>query len=854
MAGKRNLLKKTKKIFFYGIAAAVLFVGSLSVWALTLDIPDFEAFDQRKVVQSTKIYDRSGDILLYDIHNDIRRTVVAFGEIPPGVKNATVAMEDSNFYNHYGISFLAIMRAAFVDVIYGGVHQGGSTITQQLVKKALLTDEQTITRKLKELVLALKVERAFSKEQILGFYLNEIPYGSSAYGIAAAAETFFGKKLRDITLAESTYLASLPNAPTFYSPYGPHQKELNERKNLVLKRMLDLGFITQDEADKAEREEVKFIPRGNETLKAPHFIFYVRDYLTEKYGEEAVESGGLKVVTTLDWNLQQKAEDLTEKFVEDEEEKFNVYNAGLIATDPQTGQILVMVGSKDWFSEPKPEGCSPGLNCKFEPHVNVTAYASGRQPGSAFKPFVYATAFQKGFTPETAVFDLPTEFNPSCDPDAAKALAREEEQNEEKKDNCYHPRNYDGVFRGPIILREALAQSINLPAVKTLYLAGLSESLKTAKKLGITTLNDPDRYGLTLVLGGGEVKLLEMVGAYGVFANDGVRNPLTSILKVEDAKGNILEEFQPKPEEVLDKQTARLINDVLSDNEARTPAFGAASPLYFPGWDVAAKTGTTNDSRDAWVVGYTPNLAWGVWFGNNDNSEMVKSIAGFIAAPLWNAFFQEASRTLEKKEFISPAPTEPKKAVLNGGWRGSRTYTIDKISKKLATAFTPQQYKEEKPLIQIHSILYWLDKNNPDGPIPQNPSDDSQFSLWEYPVRKWAESKNLREESESDIPTQYDDVHLPQYAPEISFVVSPPDESTYSGSISFTLSASSRYPISQMDVIFGNRFIGSIKNAPYSFSIDLAKIKDLRPEETLVINVYDSVGNSSSLEKTIRLR
>ncbi len=848
--GKRGL-----KIFFpYGVVGAVFAVGAFSVWAMTIDLPDFKTFDQRKIIQSTKIYDRSGDILLYDIHNDIRRTVVALNEVPASVKNATVAIEDSNFYNHRGVDFSSIARAAFTNLLYGEVRQGGSTITQQLVKKALLTDERTIRRKFKELILALKLERVLDKEQILELYLNEIPYGSSAYGIAAAAETFFGKKLGEITLAEAAYLASLPNAPTFYSPYGSRQKELDERKNLVLKRMADLDFITEEESEATKKEVVKFVPRGNETLKAPHFIFYVRDYLTQKYGEDAVENGGLKVITTLDWNLQQKAEELTRNFVEDEEEKFNVYNAGLTAADPASGQILVMVGSKDWFSDPEPEGCSPGLNCKFEPHVNVTAYASGRQPGSAFKPFVYATAFQKGFTPETAVFDLPTEFNPSCDPDAAKALAREEEQNEEKKDNCYHPRNYDGVFRGPIILREALAQSINLPAVKTLYLAGLSESLKTAKKLGITTLNDPDRYGLTLVLGGGEVKLLEMVGAYGVFANDGVRNPLTSILKVEGAKGNILEEFQPKPEEVLDKQTARLINDVLSDNEARTPAFGAASPLYFPGWDVAAKTGTTNDSRDAWVVGYTPNLAWGVWFGNNDNSEMVKSIAGFIAAPLWNAFFQEASRTLEKKEFVPPAPTEPKKAALNGEWRGSRTYTIDKISKKLATAFTPQQYKEERPLIQIHSILYWLDKNNPDGPIPQNPSDDSQFSLWEYPVRKWAESKNLREESESDIPTQYDDVHLPQYAPSVSFALEPPSEIQYSGSLSFRLAATGHYPINQMDIIFGGRFIGSIRNAPYSFSIDLAKIKDLRPEETLVVNVYDSVGNSSSLEKKINLK
>ena len=856
MARERKRLGAIKKLFIYALISAIFIIGATSVWALTLDVPDFEAFDQRKIIQSTKIYDRSGDILLYDIHNDIRRTVVEFGEIPASVKNATVAIEDSNFYNHHGVSFLSIVRAAIASIIYGGVSQGGSTITQQLVKKALLTDERTITRKFKELVLALKVEREFGKEQILGFYLNEIPYGSSAYGIAAAAETFFGKKIRDITLAEAAYLASLPNAPTLYSPYGSHKRELDERKNLVLKRMRDLEFITNEKMAEAEKESVKFVARGNETLKAPHFVFYVRDYLTEKYGEDTVESGGLKITTTLDWNLQQKAEELTKKFVEEEESKFNVYNAGLTAVDPASGQILVMVGSRDWFMNPKPEGCKPGIDCKFEPNVNVTAYASGRQPGSAFKPFVYATAFKKGYTPETAVFDLPTEFNPSCDPDAAKALAKEalESETAEKKDNCYHPRNYDGIFRGPITLREALAQSINLPAVKTLYLAGLNDSLRTAKSVGITTLNDPDRYGLTLVLGGGEVKLLEMVGAYGVFAADGVRNPLTPILRVENFKGKILEEYESRPEKVLEPETARLINDVLSDNDARAPAFSASSPLYFPGWDVAAKTGTTNDSRDAWVVGYTPNLAWGVWFGNNDNSEMVKSIAGFIAAPLWNAFFQEALKTLEKKEFTPPSAPNAKKAALKGEWRGSLTYTIDKISKKLATDFTPSQYREEKALTQIHSILYWLDKNNPDGPIPEDPAKDSQFSLWEYPVRAWMASRGIREETSDDVPTQLDDVHRPEYAPKASFAVPAPDEASYAGSLSFAVSASGHYPISQIDVVFGSRFMGSIKNPPYYFSFDLSKIKDLRPQEMLVIKIYDNVGNSAVLEKEVQLK
>ena len=858
----RRPLKRAKKLFWFGGIAAVLTLGVLAVWALTIDLPDFETFGERKIIQSTKIYDRSEDVLLYDIHSDVRRTVVAPNEIPANIKNATVAIEDSNFYNHRGVAIFSIIRAALANILYGEVRQGGSTVTQQLVKKALLTDERTLSRKFKELILALKVERAFSKEQILGFYLNEIPYGSSAYGVAAAAETFFGKKPHELSLAEAAYLASLPNAPTFYSPYGSHKKELDNRKNLVLKRMADLDFISKEEAEAAENEIVQFVPRGNETLKAPHFIFYIRDYLTEKYGEEAVERGGLKVVTTLDWRLQQKAEELTKKFVEEEEEKFNVYNAGLVAVDPASGQILVMVGSKDWFGQPKPEGCTTGRDCKFEPNVNVTAYGKGRQPGSAFKPFVYATAFQKGYTPETAVFDLPTEFNPSCDPDAASVMAKEDqekseeksEEKENKEDACYHPRNYDGVFRGPIILRQALAQSINLPAVKTLYLAGLRDSLKTAEKLGITSLTEPDRYGLTLVLGGGEVRLLEMVGAYSVLANEGTRNPLKAILKIEDSKGNILEEFQPKPEETLEAQTARLINDILSDNDARAPAFGEASYLYIPGYKVAAKTGTTNDYRDAWVVGYVPNFAMGVWFGNNDNSSMEKRVAGFIAAPLWNAFFQEALKVLEKKDFTSPAPGEAKKAVLKGEWRGSRTYTIDKISGKLATAFTPPQYQEEKPLTQIHSILYWVDKNDPAGPIPHNPENDPQFSLWEYPVMLWAKSKNMREENENDMPKNFDDVHSPEYAPGVSFVIEPPEEAGYTESISFTLSAGGRYPVSQMDVLFGGRFIGSIKSQPYSFSVDLSRIKDLRTEETLVIKVYDSVGNNTAISRKIRIQ
>lgn len=849
---QRKKFKKIRTLFLAGSFLLILLTGIAAIWVLMLDIPDFEAFGQRKIIQSTKIYDREGRVLLYDIHSDVRRTIVSYEEIPRHIKNATVAIEDSSFYNHRGIDFSSIGRAFLINLFSGRIRQGGSTITQQLVKNTLLTPERTLNRKIKEAVLALKVEQALSKEEILHFYLNEIPYGASAYGVAAATEVYFGKDVKDLTLAEAAYLAALPKAPTLYSPYGSHRDQLDKRKDLVLERMFDLGFITEEKFNTSRDENVKFIARGNETLKAPHFVMYVREYLAEKYGEEIIRVGGLKITTTLNWELQQKAEELTKQFVDEEEDKFNVFNAGLAAVNPQTGHILVMVGSRDWFQDPLPEGCRPGVDCKFEPKVNVTSYAQGRQPGSSFKPFVYATAFKKGFTPDTVVFDLPTEFNSSCDPDIQKQEEALKTEEETRKDNpCYHPKNYDEVFRGPITLREALAQSVNVPSVKTLYLAGLLDSLKTARDLGITTLGDPGRYGLTLVLGGGEVKLLEMVGAYSVFANDGVKNPLTSILKVEDSKGVILEEYQPSPVSVIDTQIARLINDILSDNEARAPAFGEYSYLYIPNYRVAVKTGTTNDHRDAWVIGYVPNFAMGVWFGNNDNSPMEKKVAGFIAAPLWNAFLKEALAVLEKKDFVPPDPVVVSKPVLKGEWRGSVTYTIDAISRKRATEFTPPQYREEKPITQIHSILHWVNRDDPDGPFPENPENNSQFALWEYPVREWTRNQNIQEETIENAPREFDDIHSAENKPRLAFIAPPPEKISSTGRLTFSMIASGKFPITQIDVLLGNYFLGSIKTPPYSFSFDLNKLLKLGYTEILTATVYDSVGNNTTLQRSI---
>ncbi|MEK9209366.1 MAG: penicillin-binding transpeptidase domain-containing protein, partial [Patescibacteria group bacterium] len=517
--------------------------------------------------------------------------------------------------------------------------------------------------------------------------------------------------------------------------------------------------------------------------------------------------------------------------------------------DPKTGQILVMVGSRDWASESRPQGCIAGLNCKFEPKPNVTAYGKGRQPGSAFKPFVYATAFKKGFLPSTAIFDLETEFNASCNPDGTPGPGV-------KPEECYHPQNYDNVFRGPITFREALAQSINVPSVKVLYLAGLKDSLQAAKNMGITTLTDESRYGLTLVLGGGEVYLLEMVGAYSVFAADGVKNPTVAVLKVEDGQGKIAEEFSPKPEPALEPNIARLINDILSDNKARAPAFGESSFLYFPERPVAVKTGTTNDYRDAWVIGYTPNFALGVWAGNNDNSSMEKKVAGFIAAPLWNAFFKEVFNAgLTKEEFPKPELPDSNtlKPTLKGAWQGGNVYKIDKISGKLATEFTPPDLIEEKVLTQVHSILYWLNKSDPQGPTPPN-LEDSQFALWENPIRTWAQNQKISEQTEADIPTESDDVHKPEYQPVVR-VLSPQEGTVFKpdGVVKVVTESQGHFPISQIDFFLNDVYLGSAVHPPFDFSFALSETQVFLGEAILKLIIYDQVKNSAALSRPIKI-
>ncbi|HRY62324.1 MAG TPA: PBP1A family penicillin-binding protein [Candidatus Paceibacterota bacterium] len=825
----RFIKKEIERILIVSAILLFLATGGGILWIANLKIPDFGSFESRKISQSTKIFDKTGKILLYDIHQDIKRKVVPYEDISKDIKNATVAIEDSDFYNHYGIKPMAILRAVFVNLTSGSKVQGGSTITQQVIKNSILTSEKSYTRKIKEWILALKLERVMDKEHILSLYLNESPYGGTTYGVEEASQRFFNKSAKDVTLAEAAYLAALPQAPTFYSPYGQNKDKLDERKNLVLNRMVELNFISKEEAEKAKNEQVVFISKEEKGgIKAPHFVEYVRSYLENKYGKEVLETGGLNVTTTLDWELQKEAEQVVSDYGKINEEQFGAKNAGMIGIDPKTGQILVMVGSRDYF------------NTENDGNFNVTL--AHRQPGSAFKPFVYATAFKQGYIPDTVLFDLPTEFQTTCTPEGLPISS------EVDPADCYMPENYDGIYRGPIKLRDALAQSINIPAIKLLYLVGIENAIQTARDLGITGLTDANQYGLTLVLGGGEVTPLDITSAYSVFANDGIRNPATPILKVVDSSGSILEEYSDNGVRVLDENVARQINNVLSDFNAKLPAYGENSPLHFYNREVASKTGTTNDTKDAWVVGYTPNFALGVWVGNNDNTPMVKKVAGMITAPMWRAFFDKALLTLPAEKFTKPAEmnTDSLKPVLRGDWRGGFPYTIDKASGKLSTEYTPPEMKEIKTVTQVHTILYWLNKKDPLGPAPIYPQQDPQFNSWETSVRRWAAEQKIQEESISVIPTAADDIHGPNFAPKIN-IVSPDQNREYPLNEKiglFFTSSPSKYPITQADFFINDTFIGSSKNAPFSFYFVPSDIPQIKNVNNLKVIIYDSVRNS----------
>jgi penicillin-binding protein 1C len=617
--------------YLFWIMPLFLIIGSY--FAILKDLPSPQHLGDYNIPLATKVYDRNGK-LLYDIYADQNRTPAKLTDIPKYVQQATIAIEDKNFYQHQGVNPVGGMLRAIVATTTGRKLQGGSTITQQLVKSALLTPERSIIRKIKEIILSFWVELLYPKDKILEMYLNQVPYGGTAWGIETATEKYFGKNVKDLTLAEATLLAGLPQAPTQYSPFGTHPELAIQRQKEVIRRMVEDGYITQKQADEAKSQKLVFAKPAN--MKAPHFVMYVKEQLVDKFGENMVEKGGLKVITTLDNDLEDYAQATVAAEIA-KLQNLKVGNGAAIITRPATGEILAMVGSTDYFATPSGS-------------YNVATAL--RQPGSSIKPINYALGIEKHIvTPATMFLDIPTCFTNIGQP-------------------LYCPKNYDGKFHGPVQLRFALGNSFNIPAVKMLKMNTVEDMIASASAFGLNTLNDPSKYGLSLTLGGGEVRMTDMATAFGVFANAGIRKDLVSIIKVLDKNGSVLYEYKdpnldkevpsqlllsgPK---VISPETAFLISHILLDNNARSQAFGSQSNLVIPGHTVSVKTGTTDDLRDNWTIGYTPQYLVAVWVGNNDNSPMnpwlVSGITG--AAPIWNKLM---SKILLNKPDIWPKQPE----------------------------------------------------------------------------------------------------------------------------------------------------------------------------------------------------
>lgn len=762
------------------------------------DLPTPAKIAKMQPTQSTKIYDRNG-VLLYET-GDLKRTVVESDKMSNLVKEATVSTEDQSYYQNYGLNFRGIARAAINDIFHTSLGvQGGSTITQQYVKNALLYSDRTFARKIKEVILAIELEFMYSKDQILTMYLNEIPYGGQTAGVEAASRMYYGKSAKDLTLAQAATLAAIPKAPTYYSPYGTHTERLIIRRNYVLDQMTKMGYITKDEAEAAKKEDTTTVgsavqPRRMSIL-APHFSLYVLEQAANEFGEQRVEKEGLTIHTSLDYEKQK----IAEKAVEDGMTKVKKYggsNGGLVSLDPKTGEIITMVGSKDFF------------DVSIDGNVNIAT--SLRQPGSSFKPYVYSTALKrKDFSPSRILFDFTTDFG-----------------------GGYVPRNYDGASHGPVTVRSALDNSLNIPAVKTTALAGIDNIITTATDMGISSLTQRSRYGLSLGLGVGEVSLLEHTGGFSVLANGGNKHDIKSIKKVVNHKGDTLYEYKPdedKGKQALDPQLAYEMQNIMSDNNARAMVFGSRSPLFFADRPVGAKTGTTNDFRDAWTLGYTPSLAVGVWVGNNDNHPMSSGADGVIvAAPIFHDFMAKMTAGTPVEQFVAP--------------QGIQTLTVEKYSNKLPSEhsretttdiFATWQVPIEKDDINIPvRVCKANGMPAPDG-APENLTEIKIFSNvhsempdnpnWEGPVRAWAIGAGLYN------PTPAGNCDITTIAPALTVSISSPtNDATVSGTQDIAATVNNPASVTKVEFFIDNVSIGSDSSAPYSVSYNFDSLSSGR--------------------------
>lgn len=830
--GFRAKLPKRGTVFkwVFRLAAAGIVVLAIMFIYFGTQLPNPNELLARNVPESTKIYDRNGE-LLYEVHGEVKRTLVDLDKVTPDLQHATIAVEDKDFYHHKGISIRGIVRSAWSDLVSGKKNQGGSTITQQFVKNAILTNEKSWTRKIKEAILSIEIEAKFSKADILKLYLNEIPYGRNAYGVEAASETYFGKHASELSLAESAYLAALPQAPTYYSPFGPNKDALDNRKDTILRLMKDQSYITDAQYQEAKDAKVTFSDLKS-GIEAPHFVFYVEDLLADKYGEKTLEEGGLKIYTTLDIKVQKIAEEAVSTGVDKNSKKYGANNAAAVVIDPKTGQILAMVGSKDYFGDPEPAGCTPGKNCLFEPNVNVAT--SPRQPGSSFKPYVYGTAFKKdfGYSPASPLVDVVTNFGSFAGKD-------------------YIPHNYNGAENGPVSMRKALAGSLNVPAVKTLALVGVDNATQTAHDLGITT--PLQNCGLSLVLGGCEVKLVDHVAAYAAIANEGDRHDKTAIMKIIDRDGKTLEEYQDQHEQVLDAQAAYELIGIMTDNVSRAFIFGASSPLAFSDRPVGCKTGTTQKWHDGWTLCYTPSLAVGVWAGNNDGTLLHAGADGvLVAAPITHQILAETLKGTPAEQFNVPnGITKVTVDSLSG--KLPSQYSTDTKTETFADYSVPKDYDDvhvpikidittgqpatnltppEQIVEQVFTVLHSEKRDNPN---------------WENPVVAWAIAHGYIYPN-SGVPF-VPPGDTPGDGPDLN-IISPADNAQIT-TLPFDVSvaASSGDGVARVDLSVDGSRVDSKTSGPFVFSVN-QKFPD--GQHILSVHAVDMKGKASDLSVTVQ--
>jgi len=886
--GTEEHLGKRIAFWIIAIGTSIILLGTVAITGLvgiiSITLPDVSDLESLSAAQSTEIFDREGN-LLYTVHGEENREYVPLKEIARTAVDGTIAIEDDGFWEHSGFDVPGLIKAGLYEVFGFGVQRGGSTITQQYIKNTFLSPERSYVRKLKELILSLRLEREYDKEKIIELYLNRIPYGNNAYGIQKASEIYFNKSAKDLSLGESAILAALPQAPSRYNPFGNNKyshllKEftaeelflrkvkseadlkieeyirgcigqyitlvdgsrfyIQGRSDLVLLRMEKLGYITTEERQKAVTEIQKITFNNyRETIEHPHFVLYIKQMLEDKYGKDVVETGGLKVYTTLDPELQTYAEEITASKGTYNESTYGSNNAAALTIDAKTGEILAMVGSRDYYNE------------DIDGNVNVVMRA--RQPGSSFKPIVYAQAFYNSYSPASVIYDVPTKFGAD------------------------EPQNYDGKFLGQISIRKALGQSRNIPAIKAYFLAGGQDYIiDLATKMGITTLTKEHSYGYPLALGAGEVTLMEMVGAYAAFANNGLKPDIVSILKIENANGDVIEEHKEKiPEEVLDPQIAYLITSILSDDSVKI-----GSLLILDGHTVAAKTGTSTKENkkeaggtvypsDGWVIGYTPSIVTGVWIGNTDGSQMKMNADGYTTAgPIFKAIMAKALAGTQNEPFVEPdgiqhvqisttsgllpGPNTPPQFIKEEIFANFAVPTeidnsfqkiqIDKVSGKLATAYTPKEAVEtvlfinHKPIAPYEkwaiAIIDWYTQH-PENAIPEELAGIASDLKISFGIP----------------PTEEDDIHTADtLASEPVITITSPVANSQiekNTTISVDIDYTCANGVKQVEYYIDDQLKYTTNTAPYLGSLKLPKYFATDSRHLITAKIIDNLGYSS---------